>query len=144
MHQHDHSHSHAHSSVANLKFAFLLNLSFTVIEIAGGLWTNSVAILSDAVHDFGDSFSLALAWYLHYLSQRVADARFTYGYRRFSSLGGARHRRGAHRWAGLCRQRSDRTAAQSRRRLRAWRHSARGHWRAVQRSGGMAHATEFR
>lgn len=89
MHQHDHSHSHAHahSSVANLKFAFLLNLSFTVIEIAGGLWTNSVAILSDAVHDFGDSFSLGLAWYLHYLSQRVADARFTYGYRRFSSLG---------------------------------------------------------
>ena len=44
--------------------AFFLNLTFTLIEIAGGLWTNSVAILADALHDAGDSLSLGLAWYL--------------------------------------------------------------------------------
>ncbi len=81
-----HGHSHTAGS-GNLKVAFLLNLTFTVIESAGGLWTNSIAILSDALHDAGDSLSLGLALYLHRLAQRLADARFTYGYRRFSTLG---------------------------------------------------------
>jgi cobalt-zinc-cadmium efflux system protein len=46
-----------------------------------------VAILSDAVHDSGDCLALGLAWYLQRLAQRRPDARFTYGYRRWSSLG---------------------------------------------------------
>ncbi|HBG57469.1 MAG TPA: cation transporter, partial [Porphyromonadaceae bacterium] len=54
--------------VKNIKTAFFLNLSFTFIELAGGLLTNSMAILSDAVHDLGDSFSLGLSWYF----QKVA------------------------------------------------------------------------
>jgi cobalt-zinc-cadmium efflux system protein len=70
-----------------LGVAFLLNLVFTLLEVAGGFWTNSIAILSDALHDSGDCFSLGLAWYLQRLSLKLADARFTYGYRRFSSLG---------------------------------------------------------
>jgi len=70
-----------------IRLAFLLNLAFTLIEIAGGLWTNSVAILSDAVHDLGDSLSLGLAWFLDHYSQRDRDRRFSYGYRRFSLLG---------------------------------------------------------
>ena len=82
-----HNHSHGHAAGGGLAFAFLLNLTFTVIEVAGGLWTNSVAILSDAVHDAGDSLSLGLAWYLQRLAQKRSDARFTYGYRRLSSLG---------------------------------------------------------
>ena len=57
---HDH---HPHSSSGNLRVAFLLNLAFTVIEVIGGLWTNSIAILSDAVHDLGDTMSLGSAWY---------------------------------------------------------------------------------
>jgi cobalt-zinc-cadmium efflux system protein len=79
-----HSHSHA---VRNLSVAFFVNLVFVGIEVAGGLWTNSIAILTDALHDAGDCLALGLAWYLQYLSQRESDARFTYGYRRFSSLG---------------------------------------------------------
>lgn len=51
-------HHHHHNKQKNIKAAFLLNLSFTVIEIIGGLWTNSMAILSDAVHDLGDAISL--------------------------------------------------------------------------------------
>jgi cobalt-zinc-cadmium efflux system protein len=70
-----------------LGVAFALNLAFTIIEIIGGLLTNSVAILSDAVHDAGDSLSLGLAWYLQRIANRESDTNFTYGYRRFSSLG---------------------------------------------------------
>lgn len=78
---------HEHGASGNLKVAFLLNLVFTALEIAGGLWTNSIAILSDALHDGSDSFSLGLAWYLQKLAGKRPDAKFTYGYRRLSSLG---------------------------------------------------------
>lgn len=88
---HDHSHSgphaHHHHAGDNIKLAFFLNLGFAILEIIGGLWTNSLAILSDALHDFGDSMSLGLAWYLERYSKRSEDAKFTYGYRRFSLLG---------------------------------------------------------
>ena len=59
-----HGHNHHNHSGRNLTIAFFLNLAFTVLEIIGGLLTNSVAILSDALHDLGDSFSLGLSWYL--------------------------------------------------------------------------------
>ena len=55
------SHTHSHDSAADLRLAFVLNTSFAVLEIAGGLWTNSVAILSDAVYDLGDSLALGAA-----------------------------------------------------------------------------------
>lgn len=84
---HGHGHHHHDHAAGNLLVAFLLNLTFTIIEVGGGLWTNSVAILSDAVHDAGDCFALGLAWYLQRLAARRADAVFTYGYRRWSALG---------------------------------------------------------
>lgn len=83
----EHQHPH-HGSDENLKLAFFLNLGFTLLEIAGGFWTNSIAILTDAVHDLGDSISLGLAWYFEKLSHRGRTARHTYGYRRFRLLGG--------------------------------------------------------
>lgn len=86
-HGHSHGHAHAHGAVGNIKVAFFLNLLFTLIEIAGGIFTNSVAILSDALHDLGDSLSLGLAWYFQKLSAKNRDATFSYGYRRFSLLG---------------------------------------------------------
>ena len=82
------SHAHRHEdSAKNISIAFALNLGFTLFEIFGAIWTNSLAILSDAVHDLGDSLSLGLAWYLENLSKREQDVRFSYGYRRFSLLG---------------------------------------------------------
>ena len=84
--QHSH-HDHHHSDVANIKLAFFLNLSFTFIEIIGGFLTNSMAILSDALHDLGDSISLAVSWYLENYSQKGADKEFSFGYARFSLLG---------------------------------------------------------
>lgn len=83
-----HDHSHDHASSGNLRTAFFLNLGFTIVEIIGGLWTNSIAILSDAVHDLGDSLSLGLAWYFDRVSTREPTYRLTYGYRRFRLLGG--------------------------------------------------------
>lgn len=82
-----HNHQHEHNSTSNIKVAFFLNLSFTIFEIIGGLWTNSMAILADALHDLGDSFSLGLAWYLEGYSKKKPDEKFTYGYSRFSLLG---------------------------------------------------------
>ncbi|MCO6147087.1 cation diffusion facilitator family transporter [Flavobacterium sp. NRK1] len=87
---HDHSHSHSHhhhTSGKNIKVAFFLNLGFTVLEIIGGFYVNSVSILSDALHDLGDSFSLGISWYLHNRSRKEADNKFTFGYSRFSILG---------------------------------------------------------
>ena len=80
-------HEHSRVTEANLRTAFFLNFSFTLLEVIGGLLTNSVAILSDAVHDLGDSLALGLAWYLDRVAQRGEDHQFSYGYRRFSLLG---------------------------------------------------------
>ncbi len=96
-HSHSHSHSHGghhhhghhhhhHGSESNIKVAFFLNFFFSLIELVGGLFTGSVAILSDALHDFGDSLSLGLAWYLQRLSKKERDHKFSYGYKRFSLL----------------------------------------------------------
>lgn len=82
-----HHHDHHTTTNENLKIAFLLNLGFAVLEIFGGFWINSVAILSDALHDLGDSFSLGLAWFLNRYAQKEQDDKFSYGYRRFSLLG---------------------------------------------------------
>ena len=86
-HTHNHTHEHAHNSGNNIAVAFLLNLLFTIIELVGGFLTNSVAILSDALHDFGDSVSLALAWYFDRLAKHSPNARYSYGYKRFALLG---------------------------------------------------------
>lgn len=88
---HDHAHHHhtfsENDAPKNIVVAFWLNTGFALLEIAGGFYTNSVAILSDAVHDLGDSLSLGFAWYFHKKSRRKKDERYTYGYRRFSLLG---------------------------------------------------------
>ena len=80
-------HEHHHGEVKNIKVAFFLNLFFTLLEIAGGFFTNSMAILSDAVHDLGDSLSLGLAWYFQKVSAKGSDKSYSYGYKRFSLLG---------------------------------------------------------
>lgn len=82
-----HDHHHHHAAGKNLKLAFFLNLGFTIFEIIGGFYVNSVAIISDAVHDLGDSLSLGTAWYLERKSKKGRTSRFSFGYKRFSLLG---------------------------------------------------------
>ncbi len=81
---HDHDH---HSAGKNLKFAFFLNAGFTIFELIGGFYVNSVAIVSDAVHDLGDTLSLGTSWYLQKKSKQKRDNKFSFGYKRFSLLG---------------------------------------------------------
>ncbi len=65
-----HNHNHSHNKPSNIGIAFLLNFSFSIIEIIGGILTNSTAILSDAVHDLGDSLALALSFFTERLSKK--------------------------------------------------------------------------
>ena len=82
-----HNHSHNHSSTENLRTAFFLNLFFTIVEFIGGIYTNSLAITSDAIHDLGDSLSLGMAWYFQKKSTKKATKNYSYGFKRFSLLG---------------------------------------------------------
>ena len=72
----------------NILIAFLLNLSFSVFEFAGGIFTGSIAILSDALHDIGDAATIGLSYFLEGKSNRQPDESHTYGYVRYSVLGG--------------------------------------------------------
>lgn len=71
----------------NILIAFLLNLLFSIFEFAGGLFTNSVAIMSDAVHDLGDALSIGMSYILERKSKKNPDSSHTYGYKRYSVLG---------------------------------------------------------
>src|SRR5690606_11257942 len=83
---HDHGHGHAHGESTRIGFAFWRNFIFTIIEFIGGLLTNSVAIMSDAVHDLGDCLAIGFGWLASRLALRAPDADYTYGYRRLSLL----------------------------------------------------------
>ncbi|MBT6439239.1 MAG: cation transporter, partial [Flavobacteriales bacterium] len=74
-HNHDHIHHHHHST-DNIKMAFFLNLVFTIIEIFGGILTNSVAIVTDAVHDLGDTVTIGFSWYLEKISKKKRTKDF--------------------------------------------------------------------
>lgn len=71
----------------NILIAFILNLGFSVFEFIGGTITNSVAIISDSIHDMGDSLSIGVAYFLEKLSKRKPDDKYTYGYIRYSVMG---------------------------------------------------------
>ncbi|MCV9385645.1 cation diffusion facilitator family transporter [Reichenbachiella ulvae] len=86
MHNHSHNHTHDHQDIKNIKTAFFLNFGFTILEFVGGFYVNSVAIISDAIHDLGDSLSLLSSWYFQKLSHKGRTHSFSYGYKRFSVL----------------------------------------------------------
>lgn len=72
----------------NILIAFILNLLFSVFEFFGGIFTNSVAILSDSIHDLGDAISIGISYFLERKSKKKVDKKYTYGYVRYSVLGG--------------------------------------------------------
>ena len=71
----------------NIFFAFILNLAFSVFEFIGGVFTGSVAIISDAIHDIGDATSIGVAFFLEKKSKKQPDKKYTYGYARYSVIG---------------------------------------------------------
>lgn len=85
---HSHNHSHGHmEGISNVTLAFFLNFGFAILELVGGAITGSTAILSDAVHDFGDSLAIALSFIFEKLGKKEANEKYTYGYKRLSLLG---------------------------------------------------------
>ena len=72
----------------NILIAFILNLSFSIFEFIGGIFTGSVAITSDAVHDIGDAVSIGISYFLEKKSKKQPDEKYTYGYARYSIIGG--------------------------------------------------------
>ena len=86
-HHRHHGHHHHHSSeTSNIALAFWLNFGFALLEIVGGIFTNSVAIIADAIHDLGDSLAIGFAWMASKVAAKAPDARYSYGYRRWSLL----------------------------------------------------------
>ncbi len=71
----------------NILTAFILNLSFSIFELIGGIFTNSISIISDAVHDFGDALSIGISLVLEKISKKKPNETYTYGYVRYSVLG---------------------------------------------------------
>ncbi len=72
----------------NILIAFILNLVFSIFEFVGGIFTNSVAIMSDSIHDLGDAISIGISYFMERKSKKNADNKYTYGYTRYSVLGG--------------------------------------------------------
>ena len=70
----------------NILIAFLLNILFSAFEFFGGVFTNSVAIISDAIHDLGDAISIGVSYLLEKKSTKESNNTHTYGYLRYSLL----------------------------------------------------------
>ena len=93
-HGHGHAHGAGHSHVpSEIKFerplwiAFGLTLLFLLVEVAGGLLTNSLALLSDAAHMMTDVIALGISLFAVRMARRPADAKRTYGYARMEAIG---------------------------------------------------------
>lgn len=96
-HNHDCAHNHIHSEgghthdVSNLSgpkifWVTLLNATITVAEIVGGIFSGSLSLLSDAVHNLSDTVAIALSFFTHKIAQRPKDAKRTFGYKRAEIL----------------------------------------------------------
>jgi len=74
-------------SEKNILIAFILNMGFAIFEFIGGSITNSVAIISDSIHDMGDALSIGVSFFLERKSKKNPDDKYTYGYVRYSVIG---------------------------------------------------------
>jgi cobalt-zinc-cadmium efflux system protein len=94
-HSHDHGHGHGghhHHHTTNKKalfWSFLLISSFMVVEVVGGLLTNSLALLSDAGHMLSDAVALGLSFFALKLGERAVTKNKTYGFKRFEIIAAA-------------------------------------------------------
>lgn len=84
-HSHEHAHSHAHSQGTRaIVWALILNISFAIIEFIAGHFSNSTAVLSDAVHDLGDGVAIGFALFLIKISEKKENSTYPFGYKRWS------------------------------------------------------------
>lgn len=90
-HSHNFEHTHSHyndkTESKNILITFFLNISFVIIELIGGMYSNSISIISDAIHDLGDSITLLFTFFLSLLANKGRDDKYTYGYKRMLVVG---------------------------------------------------------
>ena len=88
MSEHDHGgHSHGHASGKLLIISLVFTTGFAIVEVIGGLWANSLALVADAGHMVTDSMSLGIGAFAAWLSQRRASKKHTYGFARAEVIG---------------------------------------------------------
>lgn len=75
------------SSTKNIFIAFILNLFFSIFELIGGILTNSMSVMADSIHDFGDAISILTSLILEKYSTKQPNQDYTYGYLRYSTFG---------------------------------------------------------
>ena len=92
-HNHDHAkHDHGHGGTGHVHaptdfgrafaIAAVLNIVLVIAQVVYGLLANSMALLADAGHNFGDVLGLLLAWGAHSMARWLPTQRYTYGFRR--------------------------------------------------------------
>ena len=81
-----HSHTHANTTGRKLQFSLWITVVFIVVEFVAGMKADSLALLSDAGHNFTDAFALGLAWFAFYLQSKPPDTVKTFGYQRAGVL----------------------------------------------------------
>ena len=87
-HGHNHNHGHHHHAIdsRNLAISVALNAIITVAEFVGGILSNSLLLVSDAVHNLSDTLALALSFIAHRVGKRKSTALRSYGFKRFEIL----------------------------------------------------------
>lgn len=89
-HHHDHHHHHHHDvkhmSTSKLLWVSLLNFSITLVQIVGGIFSNSLSLLSDAIHNLGDSSAIFIAFLAGKKGEKKADKKHTFGHKRIEIL----------------------------------------------------------
>lgn len=83
---HSHGHHHEHNHGSNLLSVMFLNIIITIAEIAGGIASNSLALLSDALHNLGDTFAVIIAYIANLIGRKEANEKKTFGYKRIEIL----------------------------------------------------------
>ena len=86
MHSHSHTHSHGPATGSVLRWSLVATSAFVLVELFAGVRAHSLALISDAGHNFTDALALLLAWFGFYLQSKPADETKTYGYHRASVL----------------------------------------------------------
>ena len=81
-----HDHDHYREAKKSIRYGIILNSIFTVIELVGGILSNSLALLSDTIHDFSDSVALVISYYANEKAQGTPTKDMTFGYRRTTIL----------------------------------------------------------
>jgi len=84
---HNHSHDHSDKAVSRLWITLFLNLGITIVQLIGGFISNSMALISDAVHNLSDTGSIGVSLIARTFANKKADKQMTFGYRRADIIG---------------------------------------------------------